>query len=141
MATERQILANRANARLSCGPKTVAGKLKSSRNAYRHGLSGPLRLDAATSAKVDRLANALADEASSDDRLTAAAEYARAQFNMLRIREARTALMETVESEELNIQELHRILALDRYERYCLTKRRRASNKLISDGGSARTKK
>ena len=39
MATEKQIAANRANARRSTGPKTVAGKMASSRNAFRHGLS------------------------------------------------------------------------------------------------------
>jgi len=57
MATEKQIAANRANAKRSTGPKTAAGKLKSSRNAYRHGLSGPLLSDPATSAKVDRIAD------------------------------------------------------------------------------------
>jgi hypothetical protein len=52
MATEKQIAANRANAQKSTGPKTAAGKLTSSRNAYRHGLSSPLRLDPVTSAKA-----------------------------------------------------------------------------------------
>ena len=42
MASEKQIAANRANAKRSTGPKTAAGKLRSSRNAFRHGLSGPL---------------------------------------------------------------------------------------------------
>ncbi|MGE3854103.1 MAG: hypothetical protein AB7K09_20390 [Planctomycetota bacterium] len=39
MTTVRQIEANRRNALLSTGPKTEAGKGKSSRNAYRHGLT------------------------------------------------------------------------------------------------------
>jgi hypothetical protein len=38
MATERQIAANRANAKKSTGPKTEAGKLASSQNATTHGL-------------------------------------------------------------------------------------------------------
>jgi hypothetical protein len=38
MASEAQIEANRANARLSTGPKTRAGKEKSRQNALRHGL-------------------------------------------------------------------------------------------------------
>ncbi len=33
MATEKQLAANRANAQKSTGPKTAAGRLKSSRNA------------------------------------------------------------------------------------------------------------
>jgi hypothetical protein len=45
MASAKQIAANRANAMRRCGPKTAAGRLKSSRNAFRHGLSGPLRSD------------------------------------------------------------------------------------------------
>jgi hypothetical protein len=53
MATEKQKAANRANAQKSTGPKTAAGRLKSSRNAYRHGLSLPLHLDMSTSAKAD----------------------------------------------------------------------------------------
>lgn len=39
MTSERQIQANRCNARLSRGPKTNAGKLRSRRNAVRHGLA------------------------------------------------------------------------------------------------------
>lgn len=39
MATQQQILANRETARASTGPKSFAGKLASSRNATRHGLT------------------------------------------------------------------------------------------------------
>lgn len=40
MASPAQILANRGNAQLSSGPKTIEGKQASSRNATRHGLTG-----------------------------------------------------------------------------------------------------
>ena len=40
MASEAQINANRANARLSTGPTSAAGKLKSSHNALKTGLTG-----------------------------------------------------------------------------------------------------
>lgn len=39
MASERQITANRQNARKSTGPKSIVGKKRAARNAYRHGLS------------------------------------------------------------------------------------------------------
>ncbi len=38
MASEAQILANRANAQASTGPKTLEGKEKSRENALRHGI-------------------------------------------------------------------------------------------------------
>ena len=39
MATIKKILANRANAKKSTGPKTNLGKIKSSQNAIKHGLN------------------------------------------------------------------------------------------------------
>jgi hypothetical protein len=86
MATEKQIAANRANAMRSTGPKTAAGKLKSSRNAYRHGLSNPMMLDPVASTKVDAIAHALAGEQATEDRLMSAADLAQAQLEVVRIR-------------------------------------------------------
>jgi hypothetical protein len=43
----------------------------------------------------------------------------------LRIRSTRTELMAKIDPNFNNPQELQRLLALDRYERYALTKRRR----------------
>jgi hypothetical protein len=39
MASEKQVQANRANAKRSTGPKTEPGKALSRRNAYKHGLT------------------------------------------------------------------------------------------------------
>ena len=39
MASEKQVMANRANAKRSTGPKTAAGKALSRMNAHKHGLT------------------------------------------------------------------------------------------------------
>jgi hypothetical protein len=136
MATEKQIAANRANAKRSTGPRSLAGKLVSSRNAYRHGLSVPLPLDAELLEKVDTVATALVGNGANEEQLNTASEFVQAQLELLRIRTTRTGLMETFEPGFNNIEELRRIAALDRYERYCLTKRRRASRGF--DAGKAK---
>jgi len=133
MATEKQIAANRANAQKSTGPKTAAGKLKSSRNAYRHGLSCPFRFDPIFdpifSAKVDAISRALMGEDANEDNLRLATEFAHAQLELQRIRSTRTSLMETFDPNQPDIGTLLRLTALDRYERYAQTKRRRVSRK------------
>jgi hypothetical protein len=131
MATERQIAANRANAQKSTGPKTAAGRLKSSRNAFRHGLSLPSRLDIAISAKADAIARLLARDQADDEQLTAATEVAQAQLELLRIREVRAKLVAEVDlTSGNNLEPLRRLAALDRYERFAATKRRRAAHRL-----------
>src|SRR5580658_3993259 len=40
--TEAQLTANRENAQLSTGPRTAAGRKRSSLNAFRHGLTGQI---------------------------------------------------------------------------------------------------
>ena len=131
MASEKQIAANRANASRSTGPKTMAGRLKSSRNAYRHGLSVPAQLDPMTSAKIEAIAHALAGEQESEDRSMSAAELARAQVELLRIRSTRNELLSKIDLDNCNTHELRNLAALDRYERYARTQRRRASLKFL----------
>jgi hypothetical protein len=127
MASAKQIAANRANAQRSTGPKTALGKRKSSRNSFRHGLSWPLPLELTTSSKVDALARALTPRDAGDAEWTSAVEFAAAQIDLLRIRTIRTELLRTVDIGRLDTRQLQRLAALDRYERYAHTKRRRAS--------------
>jgi hypothetical protein len=107
MATEKQIAANRANARRA-PPKTAARRLKSSRNALRHGLSLPFRLDMASSAKADAIARALASNSADEEQVDAATEVAQAQLELLRIRAVRTALMAEVDLASVDIKHLRR---------------------------------
>ena len=126
MATDKQIAANQANALRSTGPKTTAGKLKSRRNAYRHGLSGEMPLDPAV-AKIASIVHELVGENASEDRLTSAFDFAHAQARLLQIRSIRTEQLASRDLNDFNTMELRRLVALDRYERYALTKRRRTS--------------
>jgi hypothetical protein len=130
MATEKQIAANRANAQKSTGPRTTAGRLKSSRNAYRHGLSLPLWPDMETSAKADAIVRAVIGEDVSDEQLMLAVEFAQAQLELLRIRTVRREILGSVDILHDDANEMGKLAALDRYERYAHTRRRRASQKL-----------
>ncbi len=130
MATEKQIAANRINAQKSTGPKTAAGRLKSSRNAFRHGLSLRLRLDPETSAKAEAIARVLIRDHADEDQLLAATDLAQAQMELLRIRKVRTELMANADLASGDLEHLRRLAALDHYERLAHTKRRRASRKL-----------
>jgi hypothetical protein len=87
--------------------------MTSSRNAYRHGLSVPLRPDPATSAKIAAVAHVLAGEQASEDRLTSATDFARAHLELLQIRSMRAELMAKVELGNISSQELRRLAALD----------------------------
>ena len=60
MATDRQIAANRRNGSLGRGPKTSAGKARSSRNALKHGLSIPVNRDKTLRRQIAVLARILA---------------------------------------------------------------------------------
>jgi hypothetical protein len=60
MTSTRQIWSNRANARLSTGPKTAKGRVRSARNPLRHGLSLPVLSDPTLSRDVAALAGQIA---------------------------------------------------------------------------------
>ncbi len=57
MATERQIEANRSNARRSSGPRTEAGKATSRLNALKHGLAAELTTADREGAEAGRFAD------------------------------------------------------------------------------------
>lgn len=61
MSSESKIAANRINGRKSRGPKSRIGKLRSSRNAFRHGLNIVNRHNALYAGEIKRMAVALCD--------------------------------------------------------------------------------
>jgi hypothetical protein len=96
MASERQIAANRLNARKSTGPRSRAGKRRASRNAYRHGLASSRKPDAATARKLDQLARQIAGDSNSEIILELARSAAEAEFDLARARVASVALINRV---------------------------------------------
>jgi hypothetical protein len=137
VSTARQIAANRANAKLSTGPRTVAGKKRSSRNAFKHGFSASGVPNSLSSVEplsdvVRALVAQLRKESPRATHL-AMANFVRAQIDVLRIRSARAAAFDILEVDAgtSKPEALREIAALDRYERYALTKRRRASEMFV----------
>jgi hypothetical protein len=128
MASEKQIAANRANAKRSTGPRTAKGKKASSRNAYRHGLCRPLPF--VPDLKVEAIAQAVLGEQPGEERLLFAAEFAQAHLELLRIRATRADMLTAIKWDNPGAQPLRQLASLDRYERYAHTRRRRASAKL-----------
>jgi hypothetical protein len=92
-ASDRKISANRANARASSGPKTTHGRIRSARNAFRHGLSLPIYPDPALSEEVEALAREIAGKDANAEMLLLARRVAEAQIDLRRVRDARHRLL------------------------------------------------
>jgi hypothetical protein len=126
MATEKQIAANRANSKRSTGPKTGIGRIKSGRNAFRHGLSLP-----ADAAEIETLTGAFAEGFSiaggGAPELLAVRQLAMAHFELLRVRRVRERLLASLDCRDCRPRDLRRLIALTRYERIALAKRRKAA--------------
>jgi hypothetical protein len=103
VASERQIAANRQNARKSTGPRSSATKKRVAQNAYRHGLavsSGSLTTFAR---RLNRLARKIAGNTSDETILEQARIVAQAELDLVRVRWAKVALIERAAACE-NIQ-------------------------------------
>jgi hypothetical protein len=93
MATERQIAANRQNARKSTGPRSRAGKRRASQNAYRHGLSYGVAAAAQFAKHVEALAQKIAGRGADAVTLEIARSIARAELDLVQIRRTKVALI------------------------------------------------
>src|SRR5450631_2551649 len=95
MASERQVAANRRNARNSTGPRSPSGRKRASQNAFRHGLT-----TRNPSAEFDRAVATLARQFAGDteDKLTIerARDAAEAELELARVRRFKVALIERV---------------------------------------------
>ena len=94
MATNRQIAANRRNAGKSTGPRSLAGKKRAGRNAYRYGLTVSLLSTAAVARQIEKLARKLAGKTNSEIILEQARDAAQAAIDLAR--RVKVALIERV---------------------------------------------
>jgi hypothetical protein len=94
MASERQIPANRRNARKSTGPRSGAGTKRASRNAYRHGLTLSITSTAAYAKHLDKLVRQIAGDSEDAIVLERARAIAQAELELARVRRAKVAVIE-----------------------------------------------
>jgi hypothetical protein len=94
VASERQATANRRNARRSTGPRSNAGKTRTSRNAYRHVLSSSISSTAAFAKQLAQLARKIAGDTQDEMILQYARAVAEAELDLARVRRAKVALIQ-----------------------------------------------
>jgi hypothetical protein len=145
MATDRQIAANRRNARRSTGPRSRAGRKRSSRNSFRHGLATGLAANAQHIKRIEHLARKIAGASADIVTPESARTIAQAQFDLAQIVRLKVALMSRVVGFEMTGADmvptprtesngaagvigevLAELSKLDRYERRAVGRRTRA---------------
>jgi hypothetical protein len=102
----------------STGPRSLAGKKRAGRNAYRHGLTLSLLSNAAVAKQIERLARKLAGKTNSEIILEHARVAAQASIDLARVRRVKVALIErasargSLETAELfnSVREISRFL-------------------------------
>jgi hypothetical protein len=127
MTSARKRYANAQNARRCTGPKSAAGKARSARNAFSHGLNLPVLADPALVGEAAALARRIVISIDGSDRdprrLELASRIAEAQVDLLRARRVRLALFERAFKDP---KALATMLRMDRYERRIWSRRQRA---------------
>jgi hypothetical protein len=94
LTSYRQREANAANAKASTGPRSEAGKVRSSKNALRHGLNVSIWDNAALTSRAEELALRIAGPRADAETLTRARAIAEAQFALERVRARRMRLLQ-----------------------------------------------
>jgi hypothetical protein len=96
MATARQIAANRRNARRSPGPRSRAGRKRSSRNSFRHGLAAGVITNGGRIKWVERLAREIAGAGADIVTLECARSIAQAEFDLAQVRRVKLTVMSRI---------------------------------------------
>ncbi len=134
MASEKQISANRANALKSRGQRSAGGKVRSSRNATRHGLTGNIWKQASAVRSIEQLTQLFRANGYSEQkaRLAAVAEYQTKAIRNVRCRigEQIFEAADVRGSEETLAKNLRRLQSIDRYERRIDSLKKRVFQKM-----------
>jgi hypothetical protein len=134
MTSDRKIAANRSNAKKSTGPQSERGRLRSRRNAVRHGLAVAIGSQPSYSEDIEALAKALVGDGGPPTEF--ARQAAEAELDLLRIRKIPASQLNAVVSNPGAPSEAYAELAenlakLERYERRADSRRKRALGALI----------
>lgn len=130
MATQKQISANRENAKRSTGPRTRAGKKQSSKNSLKHGLS--LGLNEALVDEAAQLARVISITTTADPIFCG--DFARAGVAVERVRRVKTQLIARPDL-MTNPAVIKNLLSLKRYELRAKASLRRALKNCRGSGG------
>jgi hypothetical protein len=117
--------------RVATGPRTPAGKMRSRRNARRHGLAVPLHLDSEYSAQIESVSRQIAGQSASEAVIRLTRSAAEAQLDVISCRQARCRVIEAATGDRQYVLNRKRslvkeLIAIDRYERRALLRRNRA---------------
>jgi hypothetical protein len=142
MTSPAKAEANRRNAQRSTGPRSAAGKARTARNSYQHGLSLPISDDQSLR-DVAELMDALKLEFDAAGHAGLVLRAAEGQIELQRARRlkadllnqeakrsAATALPLADRVAEAFVQKVEKLTAFERYETRALSKRRGALRKL-----------
>ncbi|HEY1472964.1 MAG TPA: hypothetical protein VGF53_02650 [Pseudolabrys sp.] len=139
MTSAAKIVANRLNARKSTGPRSAFGKLRSRRNAFRHGLAIPISSDIAFADQIEQLSDGLAESNSQRGQaaqIAALAELELARAQHVKVQIINRAAQDLQKQNDCDDEQLLPVLAyasqlktlakFSRYERRALSRRNRA---------------
>jgi hypothetical protein len=143
MASERQIEANRRNARKSTGPRSKAGRRRAARNALKYGLS----IANNDAIEINKLAIKISGPTQDFEILEVSWIIAAAEIELRRVRRVRVSLFETSGMSDLEQSPkrsfrqqpltgtriaLRSFKSIQRYERRAISRRDKALRHLLS---------
>jgi hypothetical protein len=130
MTSDRQLAANRRNAKKSTGPISRSGKSRSRQNAFRHGLATSADRDPLLSADVNQMAQILTRARGEPSITLITQDAAVAEIDLLRIGKIRASIFNTFLMSERSLRDVIRLnqelRKLDRYERRAFSRRQRS---------------